>query len=142
MKHIKIMRISIHNVSFRLIHCIYSLHIHITHWMWRELKCPLVHALTQALPKQKRANLQTNNASNNNRRLRKRLEMNWLPNTFPENGQSKFDFTPPNLEHITPDRQMNLLQLLLRMKSQGIRIPEVAMDMVINLLCYKVKMFV
>ena len=67
--------------------------------------------------------------------------MNWLPNTFPENGQSTFDFTPPNLEDITPERQMNLLQLLLKMKSQGIRIPEVAIDMVINLLCYNFKMF-
>ena len=92
----------------------------------------LSHAPAQALPKQKRVNFRSNHESNDDRSLQKRLEMNWVPGTLPENGPSNFDFTPPNLDGITPELQMDLLQLLLRLKSQGARILEVAMDMVIN----------
>ena len=102
----------------------------------------LSHALTQAMPKQKRVNFRTNHESNDDRSLQKRLEMNWVPGTLPENGPSNFDFIPLNLDGITPELQMDLLQLLLRMKSQGARILEVTMDMVINFKFYHFEIFI
>ena len=87
---------------------------------------PLIHADQ----KQKRVNFRTENLSDMERKMKKRLATNWKPELYPENENSKLDINPAAVNGITPENQMAILQHLLRMKSQGTKIPEYRMNMV------------
>ena len=90
----------------------------------------VMHPLIHADQKQKRVNFRTENLSDMERKMKKRLATNWNPELHPENENSKLDINPASVNGMTSENQMAILQLLLRMKSQGVQIPEYRMNMV------------
>lgn len=64
------------------------------------------------------------------RKMKKRLATNWHPELHPENENSKLDINPASTNAMTLENQMAILQHLLRMKSQGLQIPEYRMNVV------------
>ena len=89
-----------------------------------------MHPLIHADQKQKRVNFRTENLSDMERKMKKRLATNWQPGLYQENENSKLDINPASTNGMTPENQMAILQLLLRMKSQGVQIPEYRMNVV------------
>ena len=87
---------------------------------------PLIHADQ----KQKRVNFRTENLSDMERKMKKRLARNWKPELYPENENPKLDINPASTNGMTLENQIAVLQLLLRMKSQGVQIPEYRMNVV------------
>ena len=49
---------------------------------------------------------------------------------IPENGIIRKDYDPSGLIDISPENQLKILQTLLTLKSQGIHVPEVAVNQV------------
>ena len=64
------------------------------------------------------------------RKLKKRSELNELLERIPENGMIRKDYDASGLVDISPENQLKILQTLLSLKSQGIHVPEVAVNQV------------
>ena len=64
------------------------------------------------------------------RKLKKRSELSQMLEGIPENGIIRKDNDPSGLIDISPENQLKILQTLLTLKSQGIHVPEVAVNQV------------
>ena len=78
----------------------------------------------------KRINFRKNTESGIERKLKKRSDLIQMLERMPKNGIIRKDYDPSSLIDITPENQLKILQTLLSLKSQGIHIPEVAVNQV------------
>ena len=82
------------------------------------------------IPKSKRINFRTNTESGIERKLKKRSELSQILERMPENGIRRKDYDPSGWIDMSPENQLKILQTLLSLKSQGIHVPEVAINQV------------